>query len=125
MSINTVLEMREFTSILPTQQDVRCCFVLVENGAFYMTTKACLDKHKCRLGDQIVLLEMEEHTFTELDSLVDWQIVTNMTEDYGYWPPTNWDEAEAQATQGLSPAKAGIAAAAVLGLGLMLGRMSK
>ena len=27
---------------------------LVENGAFYMTTKACLEKHKCRLGDKMV-----------------------------------------------------------------------
>jgi len=59
---------------------------LVENGAFYMTRKSTLEKFKCRLGGKMVLLEMEEHTFTELDSLVDWQIVTHMANDYGYWP---------------------------------------
>jgi len=97
---------------------------LIENGAFYMTTKACLEKHKCRLGDKMVLFEMEEHTFTELDSLVDWQVVTNMTEDYGYWPPTNWGEDEGAAAPPSSP-KMAIGAAAVLGLGLMLGRLTK
>jgi len=96
---------------------------LVENGAFYMTTKACLDSNQCRLGGKMVLFEMEEHTFCELDSLVDWQIVANMTEDYGYWPPTNWDEDGAKATP-ISNTKIAMGGAAVLGLGLMLGRLS-
>ena len=141
-----------------------------------------------------VLLEMEEHTFTELDSLVDWQacsvllkcnvlqrsppsstgstapeyrrahdrvrcigshtvdqccpggaptrdlisfgcanltcaprppqITANMTADYGYWPPTNWSEAEA-ATSSKNFTKLALATAATLSVGLLLGRLSK
>jgi len=96
---------------------------LVENGAFYMTTKACLEKNSCRLGDKMVLLEMEEHTFTELDSLVDWQIVTNMTEDYGYWPPKNWEESTSPASE-VSPATMAVAAGAILALGAIIGRLT-
>lgn len=36
-------------------------------------------RNSCRLGDKMVLLEMEEHTFTELDSLVDWQACMRRT----------------------------------------------
>ena len=81
---------------------------LVENGAFYMTTKECLMKHKCRLGEKMVLLEMEEHTFTELDSLVDWLVVTNMSKDFGFAPPKG-----ARGASSLPPA-AKLAAAALL-----------
>jgi len=59
---------------------------LIENGAFYMTKKWVLDTEKCRLGGKIALHEMEEHTLTELDSKVDWEIVSHMAETYGYWP---------------------------------------
>ena len=34
----------------------------------------------------MALYEMEEHTLTELDSLVDWEIVTHMVADHGYMP---------------------------------------
>jgi len=71
-----------------------------------------------------VLLEMEEHTFTELDSLVDWQIVTNMTENYGYWPPRNWGEAASSSARP-DAAKIVLCALGVLALGLSIGRMSK
>jgi hypothetical protein len=30
---------------------------------------------------------MAEHTFTELDSLVDWEIVAGMSKEHGFWPP--------------------------------------
>jgi CMP-N-acetylneuraminic acid synthetase len=59
---------------------------LIENGAFYFTTKAIMDSEKCRLGGKLALYEMEEHTLTELDSLIDWQIVSHMVDTYGYWP---------------------------------------
>lgn len=59
---------------------------LIENGAFYMTKRAIMEEHKCRLGGKMCLHEMEEHTLTELDSLVDWQIVSHMVDSYGYWP---------------------------------------
>ena len=60
---------------------------LIENGAFYLTRKAVLQKHGCRLGGKMVLQEMAEHTFTELDSLVDWEIVAGMSKEHGFWPP--------------------------------------
>ena len=60
---------------------------LIENGAFYLTRKAVLQKHKCRLGGKMVCLEMPEHTLTELDSLIDWQIVDGMSQEFGFWPP--------------------------------------
>ena len=56
---------------------------LIENGAFYLTRKAILQKHQCRLGGKMVLLEMEEHTLTELDSLIDWEIVAGMSKAAG------------------------------------------
>lgn len=62
---------------------------LIENGAFYLTRKAILQKHGCRLGGKIVLQEMDEHTFTELDSLVDWEIVAGMSREHGFWPPSS------------------------------------
>ena len=60
---------------------------LIENGAFYFCTKGNWDKHACRLGGKTVLYEMDEHTFTELDSQVDWKVVSHMAADYGYFPP--------------------------------------
>jgi CMP-N-acetylneuraminic acid synthetase len=60
---------------------------LIENGAFYFFSKGNWEAHACRLGGKTVLLEMEEHTFTELDSLVDWKVVSHMAADYGYFPP--------------------------------------
>lgn len=59
---------------------------LIENGAFYFFTKPHWDATGCRLGGKQVLYEMDEHTFTELDSLVDWQIVSHMASDFGYFP---------------------------------------
>ena len=85
---------------------------LVENGAFYMTRRAIVDAHGCRLGGRMVLLEMEEHTFTELDSLIDWQVVTHMAADYGYWPP------------GVAPPSARGAAAAARRLALAAGALA-
>jgi len=60
---------------------------LIENGAFYYFTKAHWDKTGCRLGGKQVLYEMEEHTLAEIDSLVDWQIISHMAADFGYFPP--------------------------------------
>jgi len=45
-----------------------------------------MEEKGCRLGGKIALYEMEEHTLTELDSLVDWLIVSHMVEQYGYFP---------------------------------------
>lgn len=48
---------------------------LVENGAFYVMTRALLDRDRCRLGGRIGVVEMEEASYTELDDLTDWTIV--------------------------------------------------
>ena len=52
------------------------------------------------------------------------QITANMTADYGYWPPTNWGEAEAQASSA-NMTKLALVTGATLSLGLLLGRLSK
>ena len=57
---------------------------LIENGAYYFFTKKNWEVNRCRLGGKMVLFEMEEHTLTELDSLVDWKVVSHMAADYGY-----------------------------------------
>lgn len=93
---------------------------LIENGAFYMTTRATMERDQCRLGGKMVCLEMAEHTLTELDSLVDWQILTNMVETYGWFPPSSafsmgW---------GAPPSRAIIAAVALgaLAAGALVGK---
>jgi len=96
---------------------------LIENGAFYYFTKANWTAHKCRLGGKSVLYEMEEHTFTELDSLVDWKVVSHMAADYGYFganatkpPPPEEAKPPDMPTWALvaAGAAAGAAAAALL-----------
>lgn len=57
---------------------------LIENGAFYFTKKALWQKNKCRLGGKIALYEMPEHTLVEIDSLVDWEIMKQLCDEYGY-----------------------------------------
>mmetsp|Transcript_36463 Transcript_36463/g.79799 ORF Transcript_36463/g.79799 Transcript_36463/m.79799 type:complete len:237 (-) Transcript_36463:69-779(-) len=59
---------------------------LIENGAFYFTTKALFETSQCRLGGRVVLYEMPEHTLTELDSMVDWEIMKGLCEEHGYKP---------------------------------------
>jgi CMP-N-acetylneuraminic acid synthetase len=48
---------------------------LVENGAFYITSKNLLVKNKCRLSGNISYVEMPEDTYFEIDELSDWIIV--------------------------------------------------
>jgi len=59
---------------------------LIENGAFYFTSKELFNKERCRLGGKISLFEMPEHTLLELDSEVDWQIVCSLCQAYGHKP---------------------------------------
>lgn len=59
---------------------------LIENGAFYLTSKSLLDRTSCRLGGKMVLYEMPEHTLTELDSPVDWAIMEGLRKQHGYNP---------------------------------------
>mmetsp|Transcript_37791 Transcript_37791/g.117484 ORF Transcript_37791/g.117484 Transcript_37791/m.117484 type:complete len:239 (+) Transcript_37791:84-800(+) len=59
---------------------------LIENGAFYLTGKELFDKTSCRLGGKMVLYEMPEHTLTELDSMIDWEIMKGLALEHGYKP---------------------------------------
>ena len=93
---------------------------MIENGAFYLFSKAHWDKNHCRLGGKTVLYEMEKHTLTELDSLLDWQVVSNIAADYGYFPPNSakLEEAASHAlTLGMSPWRL---FAAGVGIGILL-----
>lgn len=58
---------------------------LIENGAFYYTRKPQWDEAQCRLGGKMALYEMEEHTFAELDSEVDWDIVAGLCAKHGHF----------------------------------------
>lgn len=51
---------------------------LVENGAFYICSKAGLQKSKCRLHGRIALQEMREETYVELDEPSDWSFLESV-----------------------------------------------
>jgi len=48
---------------------------IVENGAFYITTRDILQEESNRLGGKIGVFVMPEETLTEIDELEDWDIV--------------------------------------------------
>lgn len=60
----------------PRRQDFEGA--LVENGAIYCTTKAALQKSKCRISGDIGMIEMPEDSYTEIDSVTDSNIVENL-----------------------------------------------
>jgi YrbI family 3-deoxy-D-manno-octulosonate 8-phosphate phosphatase len=47
---------------------------LVENGAFYVTTRAGLLASRCRLSGRIEVVEMPEESYFEIDEASDWTI---------------------------------------------------
>ena len=51
---------------------------LVENGAFYITSRDGLLKTKCRLSGKIKTVEMPEETYFEIDEPSDWIILEHM-----------------------------------------------
>ena len=51
---------------------------LVENGAFYITSRQRLLKTKCRISGRIGIYEMPEETYYELDEPSDWIIIENL-----------------------------------------------
>ncbi len=52
--------------------------VLMENGAFYITTSALLLKNGCRLGGRIGIYEMPNEAGAEIDEADDWDEVEQM-----------------------------------------------
>lgn len=53
---------------------------LVENGAFYITSRERLLKTKCRVSGRIGLYEMSEETYFEIDEPSDWIIMEKLFE---------------------------------------------
>lgn len=51
---------------------------LVENGAFYITSRERLLKTKCRISGNIAAIEMPEETYFEIDEPSDWIIIENL-----------------------------------------------
>ncbi len=51
---------------------------LVENGAFYITSRENLLKTRCRLSGKVGVYEMPEETYFELDEPSDWIIMENL-----------------------------------------------
>jgi len=49
---------------------------LMENGAFYITSKKTLLKDKCRLGGKIGVYEMDSTHAIEIDEIEDWNILS-------------------------------------------------
>ncbi|MFM1920198.1 MAG: acylneuraminate cytidylyltransferase [Candidatus Hydrogenedentota bacterium] len=51
---------------------------LVENGAFYVTSRARLLESGCRMSGRIEVVEMPEDAYFELDDLFDWTIMEGL-----------------------------------------------
>lgn len=51
---------------------------LVENGAFYITSRQLLLSSKCRISGRIAAVEMAEETYFEIDEPSDWIIVEHL-----------------------------------------------
>jgi len=60
----------------PRRQDF--AGTLMENGAFYITSRAVLQATRCRLGGKVGIFEMPEHTATEIDEPADWEAVARL-----------------------------------------------
>lgn len=56
---------------------------LVENGAFYITSKADLIKSQSRVSGNIKVVEMNEDTFFEIDEPSDWVIIEALMKKNG------------------------------------------
>ncbi|NLK35413.1 MAG: acylneuraminate cytidylyltransferase family protein [Gracilibacteraceae bacterium] len=56
---------------------------LVENGAFYITSKELLLKSGCRISGRIAAVEMSEETYFEIDEPSDWIIVEELMKHKG------------------------------------------
>lgn len=51
---------------------------LVENGAFYITSRHLLLESKCRISGRIAAVEMNEETYFEIDEPSDWIIIEEL-----------------------------------------------
>ncbi len=51
---------------------------IMENGAFYLTSRTVLSKYRSRLGGKVGIHEMNEDTLVELDEPEDWPVVETL-----------------------------------------------
>lgn len=51
---------------------------LVENGAFYITSKKLLQKTECRISGNVAYYKMPEETYYEIDEPADWEIIEKL-----------------------------------------------
>ena len=51
---------------------------LVENGAFYLSTRERIMNSQCRISGKIGLYEMTEETYYEIDEEIDWKIIEQL-----------------------------------------------
>ncbi len=65
---------------------------LVENGAFYISSKADLIKSKNRVSGNIKTVEMDEDTFFEIDEPSDWIIIEALMKKNGIVAPSEIPE---------------------------------
>lgn len=54
--------------------------MLIENGAFYITSREALLASECRISGRIGLYRMPESTYVELDEREDWEIIERLLE---------------------------------------------
>ena len=57
-------------ALRPRRQDFKG--FLVENGAFYITSKSALENTKCRISGKTIKYEMSDKTYYEIDEEIDW-----------------------------------------------------
>lgn len=65
---------------------------LVENGAFYITSRDDLLRTKNRVSGRMKAVEMNEDTFFEIDELSDWVIIEALMKKNGICAPTDLEE---------------------------------
>lgn len=56
---------------------------LVENGAFYITSRKALLQTESRLSGKVVPYEMDEKAYIEIDEISDWKIVDSLLREKG------------------------------------------
>lgn len=70
---------------------------LVENGAFYITSRDALLKSRNRVSGNIKAIEMNEDTFFEIDELSDWIIIEALMKKNGICSVDNKEELQRKA----------------------------
>lgn len=73
----------------PRRQDF--AGLMLENGAFYISSVGNILEHGNRLSGKISVFEMPEHTALELDEPIDWEIGEQLMADYRIQAPDGPD----------------------------------